>query len=428
MTTGDLLTCDIETLAYGGDGLARVDGQVVFVPETIPGERVRARVVQTKKRYARACLLDILDASPDRAPSCCRATDPATGARCRVPGCVYDHLAYPAEIRAKQSQIEGFLRRFTDDTDVFLPPFASPLSLHYRNKAVFHAQRDGGVLRIGYRREPSHAVLDLDACPLSCDAINRALPEARRALAETRLPGDFDLVFRHTDHDGAHWWIGGRPPPTSCPDLLTEASPAGPLRVPTNGFYQVNPAVGDALVRDVAHAFHESSRCTDVLDLYCGVGVFGFACMAAGGTRLTGVESGRNAVAAARLNAAALRVPGTFHCRELGVGGGALADLVPAPERTTAIVDPPRDGMAAPMARWLAQSGLARIFYVSCDPATLARDLGVLLADGAYRLVRVRLFDMFPRTAHFETLVELTRIPNCQRDPALISCGHLVGL
>ncbi len=192
-----------------------------------------------------------------------------------------------------------------------------------------------------------------------------------------------------------------------CADLLTEASSAGPLRVPRDGFYQVNPAAGDALARTVASWFSEATDYSELLDLYCGVGMFGFACMAAGGTRLTGVESGRAAVAAAKLNAAALGVNASFLCHALGQDKLPFAALVGDPRRTTVIVDPPRDGMAADAARALAESGIARIFCISCDPATLSRDLAVLLSGGRYRLVRAQLFDMFPRTAHFETLVEL---------------------
>ena len=194
-----------------------------------------------------------------------------------------------------------------------------------------------------------------------------------------------------------------------CADLLTEASPAGPLRVPRDGFYQVNPAVGDALVRTVATWFAEAPDYSDLLDLYCGVGVFGFACMAAGGTRLAGVESGRTAVAAAKLNAATLGVNASFHGHALGQESVPTAALIGDPRRTTAIMDPPRDGLPPDVARALAESGIARLFCISCDPATLSRDLAVLLSAGRYRLVRAQLFDMFPRTAHFETLVELRR-------------------
>jgi tRNA/tmRNA/rRNA uracil-C5-methylase (TrmA/RlmC/RlmD family) len=169
----------------------------------------------------------------------------------------------------------------------------------------------------------------------------------------------------------------------------------------------VNPAVSDALVRTVQAWFAGSPDAPDLLDLYCGVGVFGLACLKAGGARLTGIESGHAAVAAARHNAQSLGLPADFHCAALGQGRLNLRDWIRDPARTTCIVDPPRSGLAPDIAAALAASGLARLFYVSCDPATLTRDLAILLRGG-YRIARVRLFDMFPRTAHFETLVELT--------------------
>ncbi len=411
MTTGDTFTCRIESLAYGGDGVARVDGRVVFIPETAPGETVVARAAQVKKSFARAELSELVTASADRIFPCCRVSDPEADAPRRVPGCVYDHLAYSAELQAKTSQLEAFLGRLTRPTEPpLLPPFAAPSPLHYRNKIVLHTARGGEGLRLGYRQEPSHRVLDLPACPLACDAINGALASLRSSSSFAALPDRANVTFRHTPHDGCFWWAEGAAPHGACPDMLTEISPVGPLLVPREGFYQVNPVASDALVSTVAAWFAESTGQPEVLDLYCGVGVFGFACLAAGGTRLTGVESGRAAVSAARLNAKSLGHAATFLCHALGHEPAALSRLLGDPRRTTALVDPPREGLAPDIARALADSGIARILYISCDPATLARDLAILLAGGRYRLLRARLFDLFPRTAHFETLVELARL------------------
>ncbi len=408
LAPNDERVCRIEKLVYGGDGLARVDGRVIFVPGTAAGETVRVRIAQVKPRFARAHLLGVVDAAPDRAPPCCRVEDRGTGETVQIPGCVYDHLVYAAELRAKQEQLDGFLGRLTRDAPVvFLPPVAAPAPLHYRNKIVLHTDADGA--RLGYRLEPSHRILDLEACPLACDAINAALSALRASGAMSTLSGNTDVTFRYTRRDGAVWWTDDRASADAPPDDLTEESPAGPLRVPRDGFYQVHPAVGDALVRTAALWFSEAPHCSDLLDLYCGVGVFGFACMAKGGTRLTGVESGRAAIAAARLNAKALGIPAAFHCRTLGRGGLRFADYVTDARHTAVVADPPRDGMDASVVRAFAESGVARLFYVSCDPATLARDLAVLLAPGEFRIVRAQLFDMFPRTAHFETLVELAR-------------------
>ncbi len=406
MTSGDTFTAAVETLAYGGDGIARTDGRVIFIPETVPGETVRVRIRQLKKNFARAEMLEILKPSSRRIVPCCRVADPATGAQVRVPGCVYDHLDYAAEVDAKQRQLEGFIRRLPDCGGVpFESPFASPAPLHYRNKIVLHVQREQGRMRLGYRQEPSHRVLDVPACPLACDEINEAL-SALRAAAQAWKDGT-RVTFRHTVCDGTAWWPDGEEAPAPCAGLLTEASPVGPLRVPRDGFYQVNPAVGNALVRTVAAWFAENRSAPELFDLYCGVGIFGFACMKAGGEHLSGIESGTGAVAAARQNAQTLGLPAEFQCRVLGQEAADLRAFIRAPARTTTIVDPPRDGLAPDVARALAASGTPRMFYVSCDPATLARDLAVLLRSG-YRVRRVQLFDMFPRTAHFESLVELS--------------------
>jgi len=408
MTLGDTLSCTIESLAYGGDGLARVDGRVVFIGETIPGETVRCRVTAVKKNYARAELLKVEVPSPDRIEPCCRVSDPADGTVRRVPGCVYDHLGYPAELAAKQHQLQGFLRRLKDAQEPHvLPALAAPHPLHYRNKIVLHSQRGRVGTALGYRLEPSHRVLDIPACPLACEAINRALGELRASPAFRALPPDVDVTLRWTPHDGALWWTSPPSRTQAGPDLLTENSPAGPLAVPRDGFYQVNPSVADELVRTAAAWFADDAGASDLLDLYCGVGVFGFACMRAGGTRLTGIEAGRAAIAAARQNARALGIPATFLCNALGQSALEVRKHLAEPARATIIVDPPRDGLDPDITRALVAAAAKRIFYVSCDPATLTRDLAVL-TSGGYRLTRARLFDLFPRTAHFETLAELT--------------------
>ncbi len=407
LTLGDTLTADVHTLAYGGDGVARCDGRVLFIPESAPGDRLRVRVTQVKKRYARAVCLDLITPSPQRIAPCCRVIDPDSGEPARVPGCCYDHLAYPAEVAAKQQQLEGLLRHLPGaDSLRYEAPFHAPLPLHYRNKITLHAERRPDGSGVGYRREASHRVLPLTACPLACEAINALLAELPVQEGFRDLRDGEAVVLRHTPHDGACWWRSGHVAPDAPP--LTEASPAGPLQVARDAFYQVNPPVADALVRTVQTWFQSAQAAPEILDLYCGVGVFGFALLQAGGTRLTGIESGRSAIRDAQHNARALGVNADFRCASLGRQAVDLAALIRTPSQTTVLIDPPRDGMAPGLAGALARCRARRIYYVSCDPATLARDLAVL-QPGGYRIARVKLFDMFPRTAHFESLVELTR-------------------
>ncbi|MBP5320006.1 MAG: class I SAM-dependent RNA methyltransferase [Kiritimatiellae bacterium] len=399
------ITCTIEKCVYGGDGLARVDGQVVFIPGTLPGETVEAQVVQAKRSFLRAKVLRVLAPSPDRIPPCCRLADGSP-----VPGCVYDHVAYPAECRIKQGQLEEMLRRLPAGEGCrFEPPAAAESPLHYRNKITLHAAREQGrsLPILGYQREQSHRVVDLPACPLASEAINRALAEFRTSESFRRITPRDTIVFRSTAADGAGWWsqtIRGR----TLPDTLTEMTPMGPLKVPYDGFFQVNPVMAGHLVNTLTAWFgKEAEAYPEIVDTYCGVGGLGLACMRRGGTRLFGVESGRRAVEAARANAADWGVPATFRCVILGRESFALSACVGETAKTTLLADPPRGGLPPEIAAAFRDSRIPRIFYISCDPATLARDLRIL--SERYRIVRARLVDLFPRTARFETVVELKR-------------------
>lgn len=400
---GDCLALRIEDVVYRGRGLARHEGQVVFVEGVAPGELVRARVTSCRRRYAEATVAELLEPSPERRPPCARL---ASGVQ--VPGCVYDHLDYAAEVALKERQLRSFLRdpeRETTDA-AWLPPLPSPRPLHYRNKIVLHAQRGGrGGPRIGYFGADNRTVVDIPACPLARPEIGAAWAAARPAWRRDLLDGQ-RLTWRLTAADGVLCWVDGAP---AGAQLLTEESPAGPLLVPRDGFYQVNAEVAEALVRQVRAWFLEAGRegCDELLDLYCGVGVFALSCATAGARRLHGIESGAAAVAAARLNARRLGSDATFQCADVEA---ALPDACRAfdARRLVAVADPPRQGMTPAAAAALAAAAPAHIVYVSCDPATLARDLCLLRPRG-YRLRAARLFDMFPRTAHFESAVWLAR-------------------
>ena len=392
---------EIQDVAYRGSGIARRGGIVIFVPGTLPGEVVRTRIVGSGKRFLTGEAVEILHPSPDRIEPCCRLADGT-----RVPGCVYDHVAYGAEVALKDAQLRNFLRRLVTDGDgVFLPPVPSPAPLHYRNKAVFHVQKTGGSLRAGYLGDDNRTVLDVPACPLADAAINFAWSQMRNG--KSLRDGDC-VTFRHTKADGVISWIG-RPPENA--KWLTEESLAGPLLVPPDGFFQVNPSVARTLVAEVMNWLAEATRETDalrLLDLYCGVGVFGLAAAKNGFAEIVGIESGRAAIAAARRNARALgATAATFHCERVA-DAARQGFHCPGFERTVDIVDPPRAGMEPGTAEALAMAGPAAVIYVSCDPATLTRDLAVF-AEHGYAVRRARVFDMFPRTLHFETAVLLSR-------------------
>ena len=396
------VTLKIEKNVYGGDGLGRMgSGRVAFVPGAFAGETVRAEILAEKKNYVTTRLVEVETPSPDRV----KDVGPM------VPGMVYAPVSYAGELRLKQDQLENFLWKVAP-TVLPMEVIPSPQPLNYRNKVVYHTEKRQGKWLLGYRAEPEHRVVDVTEDPLACPAINAALPGIRssvfslltqgaRAVRQSAKEAD-NVTIRWTPLDGVKWWLGDPPR-----DLeLREQADGRRFRVSADGFWQVNTAIGDKLVKAVRAAYEEAAdRAPHILDLYCGVGVFGLCCVAphpAQG-RLVGIESGRSAVAAAKRNAEAMGVKASFFCERVG---GSLNRIKVGPQHTV-IVDPPRGGLEPNVAPWLANRPAPRIVYVSCDPATLARDLNALMKS--YRISYVKLFDMFPRTARFETMVVLDR-------------------
>lgn len=409
----------IAKTVYGGDGIGRLgDGRVCFVPGAFAGETVRAELVEQKKKFVRARLVEVVEALPGR----------AAAPRARVPGMVYADVSYEDEIRFKRDQLENFLQKIDrGGAPVSVTP--APKPLNYRNKVVYHTERQNGRWTLGYRAEPEHRVVDVLEDPLACPAINAALPEIRssvftlltqgpRAARQSAKAAD-NVTIRWTPLDGVKWWLGDAPSSL----VLHERTCGRTFAVSAGGFYQVNPDVCELMVKAVRGAYGETAKeLPHVLDLYCGVGVLGLGCLAgtaAAGegqtARLVGVESGRDAVAMAKANAAALGVKGSFFCERVGANLGSIK----FGPRHVMIVDPPRGGMEPNVPSWLVRRQARRIVYVSCDPATLTRDLQTLA--GAYRVERAMLFDMFPRTARFETVVLLSRREDAGKAVSVVS-------
>ena len=214
-----------------------------------------------------------------------------------------------------------------------------------------------------------------------------------------------NVTVRWTPKTGVKWWVGDAPKDM----VLKETTCGRDFEVPADGFYQVNPEVGEALVKAVVSEYEKGAKeAPEILDLYCGVGVFGLCCNP---PKLTGIESGRQAIDFAKKNAEAQHHSPTqtqssnfrFYAERVGQN----LKRISVNSRTTVIVDPPRDGMEPNVPKWLAESKAPRILYVSCDPATLTRDLKTICRG--YDIESVLWFNMFPRTARFETLVVLKK-------------------
>lgn len=372
----------IASLAAGGDGVGRLpDGRAVFVPFTAPGDRVRVRVVESRGRFARARVDALLEAGPARAEPVC-----AVFGSCG--GCAWQHVDYAAQLEAKRAILADALRRIGGVEDLELPPIvASPSPYAYRSRARVHLA--GG--RVGYLRRRSHALCAVSRCPVLVPEL-----EARLRELAARPPvrdGEWELA------SGAEG--GVRAGPVGDRD-------AGEIRVEVAGrrlgissgvFAQSNALLLEALVSRVAAAAGGGRL---AVELFAGAGLLTLG-IAARFERVVAVEGDADAVRDLRRNLA-LAAPG----RALVVGEpveqalGPLAGLAPE----ALVLDPPRTGLPRGSAAALAAVLPQRIAYLSCDPATLARDVAELRARG-FSLRTVEAFDLFPQTPHVEALATL---------------------
>jgi 23S rRNA (uracil1939-C5)-methyltransferase len=397
----------ITSIAAGGDGVGRTDGVVVFVPRTAPGDVARVRLSRAK-RFARGRLLSLDEPSPDRVEPPCPHY---TGDRCG--GCQLQHLRYDAQLVAKRAIVGDALRRIgrRDVADPDVEP--SDSAWRYRRKLTLHVRRTGAHWIAGLHPydDPS-AVFDLVDCPITDERVLAIWRELRPTL--DRLPRDPGLrvAVRLLDDgaaatvEGGRAWSGAEALFADVPSL-TElwwkpdggvmrrlAARANESRA-GGSFVQVNARVA-ARLRDALLAAVRGVDPARVIDAYAGTGVTAIP-LASDGRTVVAIELDRAAVhhMGARLAPPSSVVEGRVEDH--------LAALLPA---NVVLLNPPRSGVDERVASALerARDDVRRVFYVSCDPATLARDLARM---PGYRLVAVRGFDMFPQTAHVETLCEL---------------------
>jgi tRNA/tmRNA/rRNA uracil-C5-methylase (TrmA/RlmC/RlmD family) len=432
-------------VAQGGWCVARPEGlPVMFVRHALPGERVVARVTEVTSKFARADAVEILQAAPDRVTAPCRHARPGG-----CGGCDWQHASLPAQRALKAAVVAQQLRRLAGiDLEVTVDPLpgdspetAAPGAvpgLGWRTRVQFAVGPDGVA---GLRGHRSHKVIDIGDCPLAHDGIRELdIPghDWTGAAAVEAVVGGADapenvavtVIAAAPSHGrGAGRGAGrgqgggqgkrrqgaGRLPGHS--RTIVEGRPylaeqaAGRIwQVGAEGFWQVHPAAADTLSQAVIAALAPAPG-DSVLDLYCGAGLFAgvVAPIVGPDGAVTGIESDPAAVRSARQNLGDLP---WVTVRKADVAqvfaGGAVADE-DMPAARLVIADPPRAGLAREVVDYLAgDSPAERFAYVSCDPATLARDLS-LLAGGGWRLAALRAFDAFPMTHHVECVATLTR-------------------
>jgi tRNA/tmRNA/rRNA uracil-C5-methylase (TrmA/RlmC/RlmD family) len=443
----DLLELEVGAAAQGGWCVAREpSGRVVLVRHALPGERVLAQITEATARFARADAVQVLAASPDRVePPCPHARPGGCG------GCDWQHASPAAQRRVKGAVISQQLRRIAGlDREVTVEPLpGDPAGLGWRTRVRFAVGPDGTA---GLRRHRSHEVIDVGHCPIAHPLVDQAGVTGRpwpgagsvqvvsapgsgqRALVVTPAPrGGRGVVppgqqgapgkpARQRGSRGGQWrsaeWVaegtdpvlaagrGGRLTALRGGPFLQQEAAGRTWRVSAGVFWQVHPAAADALTEAVRRAVQPQPG--DVaLDLYCGAGLFAGMLAGAVGPSGTviGIESDQAAVRDARYNLRATpwaRVHRGDVAEALARAGWAQARI--------AVLDPPRAGAGRAVLDQLLAAGtsLGRVGYVSCDPATLARDIGTFRQAG-WQLGELRAFDAFPMTHHVECVATLTR-------------------
>ncbi len=365
----------VEKLISGGDGLARVDGMAHFIPDVLPGERVRARVIQTKKGWVRTGKPEILDPSPNRRVPFCPVYESCGG-------CSWQHIEYSFQVEAKVGFCKEALIRqagMTPDSIPEIAVFSSPPK-EYRARIRPIVLPNG---KMAFRAARSDRPVEIKSCPVATKGINVFLADPPAELKAGTEP----LVF-----------AAGDIPFVEGVDTEAVASVKGrEFRFPPNAFFQSNITILDKLVD---FAITESDGGITALDLYGGVGLFG-AFLADKFEHVIGVDRDRKAASAWKRH---VGPRGTFHPvsieRWMKNTGRPNPDFV--------IVDPPRGGLDSSVCRAIANMAAPRLSYVSCDPVTLARDLKILMAKG-YRLENYGVFDLYPQTPHVEIVARLVR-------------------
>ena len=400
MQKGAFLTIEISDIAFGGAGVGRADGFVVFVPYTAVGDRVRVRVRSRKRNFVTAELVEICTAGPARVVPPCQYYQ-------LCGGCQYQHLEYPEQLRAKTKQLQDILTRLGGFTDA-LPIRAmlpSPRTLRYRNRIDLHPRADG-VYGFCERGKPA-SIFALHDCPLFELAQDFSQYPLRRAdqLLVVRTHDGAPYCYFKNDHNDitseAFDCASGAARGTVCSDYTVGAQR---FTAAYGGFFQVNRWILPQFV-EVVRAVAEPQPADTLLDVYCGVGLFGLS-LAPDVARVIGVEQDAACIDCARDNARALGVTtAAFHAQ---TAEQHLADLVARGERIDlCLVDPPRNGLTNKAVSALKKLRPPRLVYISCGPDTFARDARKL-CDSGYVLQTIQPLDLFPHTKHFELVARFT--------------------
>jgi 23S rRNA (uracil1939-C5)-methyltransferase len=447
---GTTLDLEITDLSSSGDGLGRWDGRVVFVPDTVPGDTIQVRLMQVKPKFARGKVRHMLEPSPDRVRPACIVAD-------KCGGCQWQSMNYAAQLAAKQQQVVDALTRIGkfENPDI-LPILGAENPLGYRNKVTYPLERSPeGRVKAGYYRKGTHKLVNLNQCPVQDERLNPLLAEVKQDIQERgwsiynekrhtgrlrhlslrigRRTGQLLLTLVSTSPKlkdielQAEMWMERYPNLVGvCVNLNWDKSNvifgnetlliAGQpyledefaglrFRIHPTTFFQVYSEQAERLLAVILQELQLQGTET-VIDAYCGVGALTLP-LAQQAQRCIGLESQPEAVAQGLENAGLNGIANVeFRAGEVGDLLPKLADDLAQPPDVV-LLDPPRKGCDRPVLDALIALKPGRIAYMSCDPATLARDLRILCDEGGYTLTKTQPADFFPQTAHVECVAFL---------------------
>lgn len=398
---GDEMGVTVESVAFGGDGVARHEDYVVFVPDVIPGEKIIARITQVKRSYGRGIPVRILEPSPDR-----------INPRCDVyglcGGCQYQHVTYEKSLEFKEQQVKEVMLRIgrLSVGDLCDPIRPAPAPYGYRNAVSLHMRALEKGWQAGYFARDNKTFVPISCCPIASEAINDSLTDITPAIRGFDHPDRIkSITIKNAGARTLMYPVYRKPLRFRLDDRLCYRYKQLGFYYGSRSFFQVNHAMIPGLIELACEGLAPEPG-EMLLDLYAGVGLFSLA-LADKYRRVVGIEADEEAVACFEANIGENRLQNVMVVR------GTVEAELPAAGReiegtaASILVDPPREGLNEKVVRFLKAFPIRKLVYVSCDPGTLARDLRLL--KGIYSLQKITPLDIFPQTKHIETVAVLEK-------------------
>jgi tRNA/tmRNA/rRNA uracil-C5-methylase (TrmA/RlmC/RlmD family) len=385
----DRVTIKIESIAFGGEGVGRIDNFVVFVPFAAPGDELEVEITQLKKRFIRGKIIEIIRQSPARVKPVCRYYG-------KCGGCCYQHLKYDHQLKIKKQQVfEAFWKIGKIVFPPVMEPIAAPEIYHYRGKAQYHAGAVPNGWEIGFLDISGGKLVEIECCEIMDETINEKM-RVLRGKKQLRRNADAQLTI----------WSDCLPREACEKESIIRIIKDKKFMVPRDGFFQANLYLTDKLVDEVCR-LAAADEISTLVDAYCGSGLFSIF-LSSCAENVIGIEINEKSVKCARINAenAGVKNAKFIHgdiekvLQEKFLPQGNNIDLI--------VLDPPRIGCEKTMLEAMVALQPQKIIYISCNPATQARDVR-FLKDCGYDLQSLLPVDMFPQTEHIEVIGFMTR-------------------